>query len=235
MKLRYIFLGLIAFAVVSSCKKDIGSTYTISGRLLESSSNPIPVKNYLLNLQQADDVGFFGGVLGVDNEYRTDENGNFKMRYSRGENSGFVSGGININPLSISGTDRDQYAGLYSRWYFLPPNKDTALNVMYLYKKIDRFVVKIQFNSDLAATDSLELISHTAYKSRHKLIRGPIAATTVLTADTIDQFKAEWFNCTDKTYIASFTLKQIGYHETFSEKIAWGDESYREQLLLYRR
>ncbi len=206
-----ISLSLIGLIVVCGCKKDLSSKYTISGRLLESSSNPIPIKNYKLQVSQRDDYGLFGGVSGLTKEFETDANGFFSLSYTPNKSTGLSSGGINTYPLSITGIDTINYKELYSSWYPITANKDTSLNIIFLFKKIEKFVRKVQFNSALSSNDSLEVITSTAYRSTYKTLFGPILPGTLLVIDTINQFKVERLNITSGNYYTTSVLKKLSY------------------------
>ncbi len=107
-----ITFSSILLILICSCKKDLLPKYTISGRLLESSSNPIPIKNYKLQVSQRDDFGLFGGVSGITKEFQTDGNGNFLITYIPSKSSGLIQGSINGFPLSITGIDRNIWSFL---------------------------------------------------------------------------------------------------------------------------
>jgi hypothetical protein len=236
MKKHLMFSAmLIVAACLLSCKKDVNDLkFTITGRLVESSSNPIPISNYKLQINQRDDYGLLGGVAGTTTEFETDGNGNFSITYTPKKGTGFSSGNPNGYPLSITGIDNNKYKGLYPDWYPIPANKDTTLNTIYLYKKIERFVRKIQLNAALANNDSLEVITSTAYRSTYKTLYGPIPEGTVLTLDTINQFKVERFDIHTGSYSVTTVLKKHSYQQNFSLKLPKEDEVYREQLLLYQ-
>lgn len=230
-----IAISSILLFVICSCKKDLPyRNYTISGRLLESSSNPVPIKNYKFEISQPDDYGLYGGVSGIKKEFQTDANGAFLISYTPEKSYGlFSSGGVNTFPLSIAGIDTNMYKELYPAWYPITSNKDTALNTIFLFKKIGKFVRKVQLNVALSNNDSLEVITSTAYQSSYKTIYGPIPAGTLLMLDTINEFKVERFNITSGNYFATSVLKKPSYQSNFSLILPIGDEAYREQLLVY--
>ncbi len=69
--LRFLIsLSSVVLIVFCGCKKNLSTNkYTISGTLLESSSNPIPIKHYKLQISQRDDYGLFGGVSGLSKDF----------------------------------------------------------------------------------------------------------------------------------------------------------------------
>ena len=236
MKKSLLFSALFIVAMcLLSCKKDINDLkFTITGRIVESSSNPTPISNYKIQINQRDDYGIFGGVSGINSTFETDGNGNFTIIYTPKKGTGFNSGHPNSYPLSVTGIDTIKYKGLSPDWYPVPANKDTALNTIYLYKKIEKFVRKIQFDSALGNNDSLEVITSTAYRSTYKTLYGPIPVGTLLTLDTINQFKVERFNIHTGSYSVTSVLKKPSYQQNFSLTLPIGDEVFREQLLYYK-
>jgi hypothetical protein len=231
--LSLVLISIFLCAIFLSCRKDrYNNTYTITGTIFESSSNPIPINNYQLQIYQRDDYGFFGGVTGVKLEFETDVNGHFSLSYIPGKSTGLAGGSINTYPLSMTGIDTIKYKGLYPSWYPITGNKDTSLNNIYLYKKIQKFVRKIQFNSLLGDNDSLEVITFNAYRSAYTTIHGPVTAGTLLVLDTI-QLKVENHDLTSGSYFTSSALKKEFYQKDFNMILPAGDEAYRAQLLVY--
>ncbi|MDP4262286.1 MAG: hypothetical protein Q8941_07115 [Bacteroidota bacterium] len=227
-------LIILAFISLIGCRKNLTTPeYTISGRLLESSSNLIPVRNYQLQISQPDDYGLLGGVGGLTKDFRTDGNGFFSLVYTPEKSTGLVSGGANSYSFSITGIDTALYRNLFPYWYPVTANKDTNLDNIYLFKKIEKLVRKVQFNQALGSNDSLELITSAAYGANYKTLYGPIPAGTLLVADTINQFKTERFSITYGSYYLTSTLKKTSYQSDFNLKLPAGDETYREQLLVY--
>jgi hypothetical protein len=219
----------------SNCKKNnVTKKYSVKGRLFECSSNPIPVKNYELSAFQLSTDALFGGVAGLRKTCRTDVYGNFELTYTTGNGTDFFSSNINHNPISITGTDSLQFKGLYSDWYPIKANKDTNLNEIFLYKKIETLVRKIKFINSLSSNDSMELITHSAYRSKYKWIYGPVSAGTLLIADTIRDQLSERYNIDIKGYYFTSVLKKPFYQTNFDLVLNPGDEAYREIILTYQ-
>lgn len=233
MKTQYSILLLLAI-LFSSCKKDLlTKKHTVKGRLLECSSNPIPVKNYELSAFQLSTDALFGGVAGLRKTFKTDLNGNFELSYITENGIDLFSSNINHNPISFTGTDTLQFKGLYSDWYPIKANKDTNLNQIFLYKKIETLVRKVKFNNSLSSNDSLELITNSAYHSKYKWIYGPISAGTLLIVDTIKNQLSERYNTDIKGYYFTSVLKKPFYQTNFDLVLNSGDEAYREIILIY--
>lgn len=229
---RLLIFFTLLITIISGCKKDVTINYSISGTLLESNSNPIPVKNYKLSAYQRDSYGFFGGVAGTIKEFQTDINGFFSLDYVPLKGTGLFSGSINQNPLSIEGIDTNNYKDLYFQLYPITANKDTNLNKVFLFKKIEKFVRKIQFNSALNANDTLQVITSSAFLSIYKNVYGPVPAGTLL-LDTINQYKMGGFNLLTNTYNSTSTFIKKPYSKYFTLTLPVGDELYREHLLIY--
>ena len=102
-KTLFVFLFI---TTMISCKKNFtDKVTTISGRLLESSSNPIPVSSYKLTLNQNQVLSPFGSYSGIEQTVKTDNDGKFSFSYSLKTGSGVGSGSTNPNTLYISSFD----------------------------------------------------------------------------------------------------------------------------------
>jgi hypothetical protein len=112
-----------------SCRKNVQEgTNFIQGQLLESSSNPIPITNYTLHFYQKSTLGLIGGQLGLDQDIKTDNNGNFNFTYNKTRNYGASSGGVNEENISIYGfEDISQIPSFQPVW--LPIKSATDVNL----------------------------------------------------------------------------------------------------------
>ena len=225
---------LIFIILLTSCKKHrTDRLYNIQGQILESSSNPIPVTNYTLMFYQKANSGFLGGVSGLDTLTKTDNNGRFTFQYDRNKNYGFSTGGTNPNKITIEGIDTIKYKGIDPIWYPAPSLIDTNLNILYLYKKIQTLVRKVQFNNSLNIGESLEVITPDSSGSSHKTLMGPIPSGTLVIVDTIKNCKLSIFNLTTNEYNLSATLIKPSYQKDFGILLPKGDEVFREVLMTY--
>ena len=99
---KIIFVFLFIMTMIG-CKKSVtNKVTTISGKLLESSSNPIPVSGYKLTLNQNQVLSPFGSYSGIEQTVKTDNDGKFSFSYSLKTGSGVGSGNTNPNILYIS-------------------------------------------------------------------------------------------------------------------------------------
>ncbi|MDB5232425.1 MAG: hypothetical protein JWN76_3230 [Chitinophagaceae bacterium] len=225
---------LIAIILLTSCKKhSVDKFYNIKGQILESSSNPIPVTNYTLTFYQKASAGLLGGVSGLDARTKTDNDGKFNFQYYPNKNYGFSTGGTNPNTITIEGIDTIKYRGLYPEWHPVPSLVDTNLNILYLYKKIQILVRKVQFNNSLNTGEILEVITPDSSGSSHKTLTGPIPNGTIIIVDTIKDCKLSIFNLSSNEYNLSATLKKPSYQKDFSIILTKGDEVFREILMIY--
>lgn len=231
MKLIVILTTLILF---SSCKKNSADKiYMIQGQVLESTSNPIPVTNYTLSFYQKANSGLLGGVSGVDTTTKTGNDGRFVFQYNPNKNYGFSRGGTNPNEISFEGVDTIKYKGLYPAWYQVSSLTDIDLNTLYLFKKIETLVRKVQFTNNLNSGESLEVITTDSSGASYKTLTGPISSGTLLAVDTIKNCKISTFNLLSKQYILLAVLKKPSYQKDLNIVLTQGDETYREILMTY--
>ncbi len=225
---------LIIVLIFSSCKKSSADKiYTIQGQILESTNNPVPVSNYTLSFYQQSSSGLLGGVSGFDTTAKTGNDGKFSFQYNPNKNYGLSLGGTNSNEISFQGIDTIKYKGLYPQWYFVPSLIDINLNTLYLFKKIQVLVRKVQFNNTLNAGETLEVITTDSSGASYNTLTGPIPGGTLLTVDTIKNCKISAFNLLSKVYILSGILKKPSYQKDLNITMTQGDEAYREILMTY--
>lgn len=217
-----------------SCKKNVSQKITtISGRLLESSSNPIPVSSYKLTLNQNQVLSPFGSYSGIEQTVTTDNDGKFSFSYSLKKGSGLGSGSTNPNSLYISSYDTLKYRNLFPEFNPISVSVDTNLNTFYLYKKIDKLVRKVKFDNPLNNGEVLQVITTDAAGAQYKNLDGPIAAGTTLVVDTINNYKISRLNLNSKKYTVLSVLKKPMYQADLNIFLDIGDENYREILMTY--
>ena len=217
-----------------SCKKNVSQKITtISGRLLESSSNPIPVSSYKLTLNQNQVLSPFGSYSGIEQTVTTDNDGKFSFSYSLKKGSGLGSGSTNPNSLYISSYDTLKYRNLFPEFNPISVSVDTNLNTFYLYKKIDKLVRKVKFDNPLNNGEVLQVITTDAVGAQYKNLDGPIAAGTTLVVDTINNYKISRLNLQSKKYTVLSVLKKPMYQADLNIFLDIGDENYREILMTY--
>ena len=234
MKFHKTLFVILSITTIISCKKNITSKMTtISGKLLESSSNPIPVNNYKLTLNQNQVLSPFGSFSGIEQTVTTDNDGNFSFSYSLKTGSGVGSGSTNPNPLYISSYDTVKYRNLYPEFNPISVSIDTNLNTFYLYKKIVKLVRKVKFDNSLNSGEVLQVITPEIAGTQSKNLNGPIAAGTILTIDTISNYKISRLNLQTKKYTLLSVLKKPMYQTDLNIFLDIGDENYREISMTY--
>ena len=233
MKSVLFFLFIINLI---SCKKNVvEETNVIKGQLLESSSNPIPLTNYTLHFYQKSTSGLLGGQLGLDQDIKTDINGNFNFTYKKTRNFGASSGGVNEENISIYGfEDINQIPTFQPVWLPIKSAIDVNLEKIYRYKKISKLIRKVKFNDNLNVGESIELISTNGSGSDYKTLIGPISSGTVLNVDTITNCRLNFFNLTNSTYSLSLTLYRIGFSKDTNYIVNKIDENIRTIEISYK-
>jgi hypothetical protein len=227
----YTFIFISFIAIISCKKQNVEQTYTISGQLLESSSNAIPSSNFTLNLsQKADYSGLFSNVEGVRKSVNTDNVGNFSFTYQPEEYAGIGRGNYNQYSMTISGLIATNF---YFDWTNIKPNMNVNLGKIYQYKKIDQLIRKIQFNAALNANDSIKINTAFQNQANSKNIYGPIASGTLLIVDTIGPAKLNWLNIATNTYSLGSTTIHSNFLREFIFQFALGDENQKDIVLLY--
>ena len=234
MRIYKILFVSLSFTTMISCKKNVtNKVTTISGRLLESSSNPIPVSSYKLTLNQNQVLSPFGSYSGIEQTVKTDNDGKFSFSYSLKTGSGVGSGSTNPNTLYISSFDTLKYRNLYPEFNPISVSVDTTLNTFYLYKKIDKLVRKVKFDNPLNSGEVLQVITTDAAGAQYENLTGPIAAGTTLIVDTINNYKISRLNLQSKKYTVLSVLKKPMYQTDLNIFLDIGDENYREILMTY--
>ena len=229
---------ILIFLLISNligCKKNVSEeTNVIQGQLLESSSNPIPMTNYTLHFYQKSTSGLLGGQSGLDQDIKTDNNGNFKFVYNKTRNYGAISGGVNEENISIYGFENINQLPIFQPvWLPIKSTIDVNLEKLYRYKKISKLIRKVKFNNTLNSGESVELISTNGSGSDYKTLVGPISRGTVLNTDTITNCRLNFFNLTNSTYTLSLTLYRTGFSRDTSYILDKFDENLRTIEITY--
>lgn len=234
MKTLLFYTLTFASLLIIGCKKSVDKRlYTISGILLESSRNPIPVTGYNLTLRQNRELSPFGSFEGIEQTIATDNNGKFSFSYSLKSGTGVGTGSTNPNPLYLTSYDTLKHKNLYPEFNPITVKTDTNFNTFYLFKKIDKVVRKVLFNTSLNSGESLEVITTDAFGAKYKILNGPISAGTLLVVDTIIDYKISRLNLQSKKYTVLSVLKKPMYQKDLNIDLAIGDENYREIQMTY--
>jgi hypothetical protein len=231
-QLFYTLFIIVLFAF--GCKKNSSNRiYTISGKLLESTGNPVAVKGYKLTLFQNRVLSFLGSYYGVEEEVLTDNEGRFTFSYSLKSGTGLATGGTNPNPLYINSYDTSQYAKLYPEYSPISVRIDTNMQTIYLFKKINKLVRKVNFTMALSAGETLDVITSDASGATYNKINGPVSAGSFVVVDTISNYKIARLDLESKQYTILSALKKPSYQKDLNIFVNLGDEDYREILMTY--
>ena len=232
---RVLFYAASVFVLLlPGCKKNVDNrTYKISGRLLESSSNPVSITGYKLTLFQNAILSFMGSYKEIQTETTTDNEGKFTFSYSLTSGTGIATGSTNPNTLYITSYDTSQFKQLHPEYRPISVRVDTSLNTIYLYKKINKLVRKVNFTTALNAGETLDVITTDAFGAKYNRLSGPISAGTLLIVDTIINYKVSRLDLQSKGYTILSVLKKPSFQKDLNIFLNLGDEDYREVLMTY--
>jgi hypothetical protein len=132
-KIFFLLFALVIMVSFNQCKKEERTPmYTITGKLLESVGNPIPVSGFLLTLYRKENSVFLmGWAPGIVRDFKTNSDGSFSVTYSVEKGTGIYKLSPYDGPLKIAGSDPVSYPGIVIQLYPIPANKDTSLNIVY--------------------------------------------------------------------------------------------------------
>ena len=184
----------------------------------------MPVSNYTISFRQVTIFALFGSTPGIDTSIKTDINGVFNLVYASEGNT------RNIN---LYGTDSLQFAQLNPSWYGIKPLNNVDLNTIFLYKRIDTLVRKLQFVNPLNTGEELTVITSNSPSSNFETVLGPITNGTSLTVDTILNCKLTGYFFNENRFSFSASLSKPSYFNLFDIPVGPGDEKYREIMLTY--
>lgn len=195
--LRWLWGCLIVIAFIS-CKKE-RHIVTISGMLLQSSSNPVPVGNYTLSFYQQGstpeliDIGTYSASATCV----TTAAGNFQCNFTEGKGTFLGISMTNKGNITMSG---QRINNMIPFWTDLPAS-DTTLQNIFLYKIMHSAIVKIIAATDISASDTFIVQAPTLSGLHNKLITGvAIAANSTIAIDTIQDMIFTTYSFASKQY-----------------------------------
>lgn len=199
MKMK-ISHALFILILITSCKKD--KHYQVTGRLLLSSSQPVPVTQYKLDIYQP---GSFGAPIAIGTTSSqangiTDMNGRFTFRFTEGKGMFMGIPTSNASPAVLSGYENTGLPGMYLLNF---PYKDAAqLGDIYLYKKVDAVYIVLNAVHDILPTDSFRVYGTDMNGNFRRTITGISAlANSTVNLDTIIHASFPSFDFSSKKYI----------------------------------
>lgn len=228
--MKYFLYSLTVLLFVC-CKKDRKLRFTIEGQLLESSSNPRVITDYEIQISQSSQTGIFGSVSGILQTAKTGIDGRFTITYSSGRDYGFVTTGVNRNSIFINGVDNMQYPDIRPQWRELPSSIDTNLNILYLYKKIDTLIIKVNFINALITNDTLAL--RPGNSGDYSYLAGPITAGQTIAIDTLLNIKLSSFYIPRNIYPLDIQVKSKNRIYHHNSQFGKQDERYSEILVSF--
>jgi hypothetical protein len=197
---------LVLFSPLSGCKKDENSQVTIpiKGRLLQSSSNPVPVSNYRLGIYEPLTGGkeYFFPDLGPLNIVTTDNNGNFEGEITM-DYYPVVVNGESVEAYSLAGIDSSVNSFVVNNFY------DDGNGNIFMYKKIDQVYLAIEDSVAINPTDSI-FIRYTSAApplNRIKVKTGiTVNGNFPVVIDTLQDVVFIEYNFIKKTYRNNITM-----------------------------
>lgn len=234
----FIAVVLMAITTINCRKQSVNNTsnknYTISGRLLESTSNPIPIANFAFSVNQKTDYGIIGTQTGFSLQSKTDNDGNFTINYKAEKGLVLASLTYNSNPISISTDSILPISNTYFGLNYITALKDTNVGNQYILKNIQTLVHKIRLNNALTNTDTLFFSTKNLNTNITKTIFGPKPSGSLIIVDTITQFKTSDYDFYNKSYSTYAFIKKNSsnnFYKNYSLNLSVGDESFKEWIL----
>lgn len=230
MRKLIISTGLII--LLFGCRKKT-KVYSIEGRILQSSSNPVPQGNYKLTFYQKGSpiIPIPIGSSSASATSLTNADGYFNCRFQTGEATFLLIPLSNSSPLTMQGDNNNLHINLY--WNNIPA-RDTVLGNVYLYKQINKAIIKISSSIEILPADTLNITTQTSTGDYKKILSGlSIQPGTVTSIDTISQLISANFDVLQKQYTFSIncvntTNKKSNANYTFTGPL---DEPEREFVI----
>ena len=232
--LNFIAVFVLMTITFINCRKPIAenksNTYTITGKILESTGNPVPISNLSLNAYQKTVLGFLGSQKGFSLNTKTESDGTFKISYIAEKGIGTFSLSYNNEPINISSDSVIPNTNTYFYLNYIPALKDTNIGNQYVYKNIETFVRKIKLNTMLAANDTLFL---TAGSPIVRTVLGPKPVGTIIIVDVITQFKTSNYDFINNKYFTNAFIRKssLNFIKDYKLELPIGDEIYREWIM----
>ncbi|MEO5562379.1 MAG: hypothetical protein ABIR18_03065, partial [Chitinophagaceae bacterium] len=207
MYTAFVVATLAVFLLLSSCRKEKEKIYQIQGRLLVSSTNPIPVANYTIDFYQSGSPGipFPAYTLSSSSSAVTDTKGYFKCDFRVGKSSFLFLNGTNSKPVNMEGRANASYS-----YFSISDIPLSNLGDIYLYKKIDTAIISVSSLMGIEPTDTLEIFYYTFNGFRQKIKSGvtvnPGANNVVI--DTIQNVVMSFFSYREKMYSNMINVRQ---------------------------
>lgn len=203
-RISFFFLIVSMFSLVS-CTREKVQKFKLTGRLLNSTSNPLPVANYPMKIVQADLGTLLGNADGIEKTFVTNSLGEFSVIYTEaGKSDGLFQSGGSTNPITlIAGND----ANNYSSWSNISPFKDTSLNNVYLHKKINVVAIRLSLLTALSSVDTVRIYIDDQVRQKTMNVTGPAAAGSLLLIDTMQNVILRRMNIRERNYLLTVNAR----------------------------
>lgn len=229
-----IFILLVTAALIlARCGKKT-KIYSIQGRLFVSSSHPVPIRNYKLTFYQSGSPSIPIPIESASSKATSSTNseGYFNCRFQAGEGSFLLIPFSNSSPLNMQGINDSSSVNLF--WTNIPA-KDTILENGFLFKKINKAIIKIRSDIEILPSDTLAIVAETVSGRYEKLLTGlSIPSNTLITADTISQLISTQFDVRQKQYFFAIYCNNLSHNRSHNNYTYTAplDEAEREFLIV---
>ena len=202
---RLLLYSCIVIFCLGCRKESTTRTALIKGRLLQSSSNPVPAANYKLSFIQSGSNAVFIALSTSTStaDFTTNSEGYFSCNFPLGQGYFFGIPTRDKDPIQIYGWENNTFQ---LGWGNLSLN-DTDLHVMYLFKKVHQAVIQIYVLDTLKPNEVIYINAPTLSGNYSKQITGlSVLPSNTITVDTIPDVVFTRFSFQTKTYQNSVSV-----------------------------
>ncbi|MBU3661636.1 MAG: hypothetical protein FGM41_00350 [Bacteroidetes bacterium] len=175
--IEILFAFLLLNLIQTGCKRDDSQVYTISGKVVKSCDNPIPISNLAFELWYYSDGKRDNAQKGTG---VTDANGNFSINYSS------TPGGFNSRLELITSNGPFGQKPLLS---MIPQNKNLEAGNIYTDTN---YFLNVIIRTEKNYTDKDTLFFSIANGVKFKFIKGPFINNQFI--DTVSSFYFDGWN-----------------------------------------
>lgn len=217
---KYLCILTFVFSA-GSCLKQKYAHY--KGKLVLSSSNRVPVSNASISFYQGGSggIGIPGSSSPSSADGTSDANGFFDIKFPLGK-----AQFLGIPTTNGSPVDMIVRAGAVGGYYRSLATNDTLLNELFLYKKVDRFIIRMVSSGGAIPTDTFRIEGRTINGRYKKIITGlVIPAGTPTTIDTIANAIFTTLDVRQKTYFNDVSFYRYHTGHSYNQlPISMNDE-----------
>lgn len=234
---NFLTVALLSACVLFiSCKKT--KTIKLEGKLLISSSNPVPVRNAKLNFYQSGSqpIPFPANAASAEASTVTDNNGNFKVDFKPGKAYFVFFQSTNSSPISVTGSMNSNFPEFFLHHF------TSELGTYYLYKKIDEVYLSLSTSNEISFSDTVQISYHSTNGSitKTKIGLSIPSGSRNFVFDTIQNLTLSRFDCLTKKYENDLNINvkkaSLNYTQSmtasYNDTISLGDE-FKKTLHFY--